>query len=182
MKEKQDCTLRFWLDVWVTEYAFVGRFHPFIQGTQAIRMSRGIALLFLGPWHTRWWWGGQLHAPAASTPGKIPLQILQRARSFSGPVWTGLKSCHHRRSIPNRPDHSSVAIPTELPGPPCSWICVYVNVVANGAMLDIFTACFYNLIWKPNINYLYLQFSQPPPPFPPPVKNSAQPLMFKFTY
>ena len=35
-----------------------------------------------------------------------------------GPVWTGKNSCPHRASIPDRPARSSVAIPTELPGPP----------------------------------------------------------------
>ena len=34
-----------------------------------------------------------------------------------GPVWTGGKSRPHRDSIPDRPARSSVAIPTELPGP-----------------------------------------------------------------
>ena len=35
-----------------------------------------------------------------------------------GPVWTGGKSRPHRDSIPDRPARSSVAIQTELPGPP----------------------------------------------------------------
>ena len=33
------------------------------------------------------------------------------------PVWTGGKARPHRDSIPDRPARSSVAIPTELPGP-----------------------------------------------------------------
>jgi len=33
------------------------------------------------------------------------------------PVWTGGKSRPNRDSIPDRPACSSVAIPTELPGP-----------------------------------------------------------------
>ena len=32
--------------------------------------------------------GGQPHAPAASTPGKDPVSILQEAGLASGPVWT----------------------------------------------------------------------------------------------
>jgi len=61
--------------------------------------------------------GGQPHAPAASIPGKDPVPILQEAGWTSGPVWTGEKSRPHRDSILDRPARSSVAIPTELPGP-----------------------------------------------------------------
>ena len=60
--------------------------------------------------------GGQPHAPAASTPGKDPVRIVQEAGWAPGPVWTGGNSCSHRDSFPNRPARSSVAIPTELPG------------------------------------------------------------------
>ena len=51
------------------------------------------------------------------TPGKDPVPILQEAGRAPGPVWTGGKSRPHRDSIPDRPARSSVAIPTELPGP-----------------------------------------------------------------
>ena len=51
------------------------------------------------------------------TPGKDPVPILQEAGWAPGPVWTGGKSRPHRDSIPNRQARSSVAIPTELPGP-----------------------------------------------------------------
>ena len=44
------------------------------------------------------------------TPGKDPVTILQEAG------WAG-KSRLHRDSIPDRSARSSVAIPTELPGP-----------------------------------------------------------------
>jgi len=50
------------------------------------------------------------------TLGKDPVLILQEAGLAPGPVWTGGKSRPHRDSIPDRPSHSSVAIPTELPG------------------------------------------------------------------
>ena len=50
-------------------------------------------------------------------PGKEPVPILQEAGWATGPVWTGGKSHPHRDSIPDRPARSSVAIPTELPGP-----------------------------------------------------------------
>jgi len=50
-------------------------------------------------------------------PGKEPVPILQEARWIPGPVWTGGKSRPHRDSISDRPALTSVAIPTELPGP-----------------------------------------------------------------
>jgi len=61
--------------------------------------------------------GGQPHAPAASTQGKYPVPVLQEAGRAPGPVWTGRKSRPHQDSIPNRLARSSIAIPTELPGP-----------------------------------------------------------------
>jgi len=51
------------------------------------------------------------------TPGKDPVPILQETGLAPGQVWTGGKSRPHRDSIPDRPVPSSVAIPTELPGP-----------------------------------------------------------------
>ena len=39
---------------------------------QALRVSRGIALLFSRTFGTRWRWGGQPHAPATSTPREDP--------------------------------------------------------------------------------------------------------------
>ena len=61
--------------------------------------------------------GGQPHAPGASTPGKDPVPIIQEARWSPGPservenlVPTGIRSL-------DLPARSSVAIPTELPGP-----------------------------------------------------------------
>ena len=56
------------------------------------------------------------------TPGKDPVPILQEAGWAPGPVWTGGKSRPHRDSIPDRPARSSVAIPTELPGPQAKYI------------------------------------------------------------
>ena len=50
-------------------------------------------------------------------PEKDPVPILQEAGWVPGPVWMGGKSRPHRDSIPDCPAHSSVAIPTELPGP-----------------------------------------------------------------
>ena len=50
-------------------------------------------------------------------PGKTRYPFLQEAGWAPGPIWTGGKSRPHRDSIPDRPARSSVAIPTELPGP-----------------------------------------------------------------
>ena len=69
---------------------------------KALRVGRGIALLFLGPRHTRWEWWGQSHAPVASTPGNDPVPILQEAGCAPGPVWMGRKSRPHRDSIPGK--------------------------------------------------------------------------------
>ena len=51
------------------------------------------------------------------TLGKDPVPILQEAGWAPGPVWMGGKSRPNRNSIPYLPARSSVAIPTELPGP-----------------------------------------------------------------
>ena len=53
---------------------------------------------------------------SAARPGRT-LPILQEAGWAPGPVWTGGKSRSHRDSIPDCPARSSVAMPTELPGP-----------------------------------------------------------------
>ena len=61
--------------------------------------------------------GGQPHAPAASTTRNDPVPIVQEAGWDKGPVWTGGKSRPNRDSTPDRPARSSIATPTELPGP-----------------------------------------------------------------
>ena len=64
---------------------------------------------------------GQQHAPAALYPReKDQVPILQEAGWAPGPVWTRGKYLPHLNSIPDRPARSSVAIPTELPGPELS--------------------------------------------------------------
>jgi hypothetical protein len=52
-------------------------------------------------------------------PGKDPVPIVQETGCAPGPVWTGAENLAHTgvRS-PDRPARNSVAIPTELPGPP----------------------------------------------------------------
>jgi hypothetical protein len=57
----------------------LGRFSPFLYATQALSVSRGIALLFSKTFDTRWGVEDQPHAPAVSTPGKDPVPIVQEA-------------------------------------------------------------------------------------------------------
>jgi len=59
-------------------------------------------------------------------PWKDPVPIAQEAGWAPGPVWTGGKSRPHRDSIPDRPARSSVAIPTEPPGP---LTLLYYNII-----------------------------------------------------
>ena len=80
------------------------------------RVGRGIALLFHDHGSRRWLVVSRTPRPHF-TPGKDPVPILQGAGWAPGPVWTGGKSHPHRYSIPDLPALSSVAIPTELPGP-----------------------------------------------------------------
>ena len=82
----------------------------------AQRVGRGTALLFLDRGTRRGWVVSSTPRPHF-TPGKDQVPILQEAGWTPGPVWTGGKSRPHRDSIPDRPARSSVAIPTELPGP-----------------------------------------------------------------
>ena len=86
----------------------------------AQRVGRVIALLF----HDRGTRRGEWSAarPGRSLlPGKDPVPIVQEAGWAPGPVWTGAENLAPTgiRS-PDRPARSSVAIPTELPGPLCS--------------------------------------------------------------
>jgi hypothetical protein len=83
----------------------------------AQRVGRGIAVLFRDRGTGRGWVVSGTPRPHF-TSGKDPVPIVQEAGWAPGPVWTGGKSHPYRGSIPGRPAHSSVAIPTELPGPP----------------------------------------------------------------
>ena len=60
--------------------------------------------------------GGQPHAPAASTPGKDPVPIVQEAGWAPGPVWTGGKSRPPRDSILDRPARSQSLYRLSYPG------------------------------------------------------------------
>ena len=71
-----------------------------------------IALLFHDRGTRRWWVVSSTLRPHF-TPEKTRYPFYRAP----GPVWKGGKSRPHRDSIPDRPARSSVAIPTELPGP-----------------------------------------------------------------
>ena len=91
------------------------RYRPRRAGV-AQRVVRGIALLFHDRGIRRWWVVSSTPRPYF-TPRKDPVPISQEAGCAPGPVWTGGKSRPHWDSIPDLPARSSVAIPTELPGP-----------------------------------------------------------------
>ena len=82
----------------------------------AQRVGRSVALLFHDRGTRKGWVVSSTPRPHF-TPGRDTVPILQEAGWAPGPVWTGGKSRRHRDSIPDRPARSSVAIPTELPGP-----------------------------------------------------------------
>ena len=83
----------------------------------AQRVGRGTALLFHDRGTRRGWVVSSSPGRPHFTPRKDAVPILQEVGWAPGPVWTGGKSRPHRDSIPDRPARSSVAIPTELPGP-----------------------------------------------------------------
>ena len=90
----------------------------------AQRVGRGIALLFHDRGTRRGWVVSSTPRPHFTT-GKDPVPILQEARWAPESVWTGGRSRPHRDSIPDCPARSSVAIPTELPGPQLSITCIF---------------------------------------------------------
>ena len=91
----------------------------------AQRVDRGIAVLFHDNGTRRGWVVSSKPRPHF-TPRKDPVPILQEAGWAPGPVWIGGRSRPHRDSIPDRPAHSSVAILTELRGPPIQQIYLVI--------------------------------------------------------
>ena len=80
------------------------------------RRGRGIALLFHDRGTRKGWVVSNTPRPYF-TLGKDPVPIVQEAGWSPGAVWTGGKSRPTRIRSPDRPAYSSIAIPTELPGP-----------------------------------------------------------------
>jgi len=90
-------------------------------------VSRGLALHFPGPRHSRWG-EGSAPRPGRLYPPERPGTHCTGCWVGPGPVWTGGKSRPHRDSILSLPARTSVAIPTELPGPqPNSGILIQNN-------------------------------------------------------
>jgi len=98
----------------------------------AHRVGRGIALLFHDRGTRRGWVVSSTSRPHF-IPGKDPVPILQEAGWAAGPVWTVGISCPHRDSIPDRPAHSPVAIPTELPGP--FWTVLFLEYTSYATLI-----------------------------------------------
>ena len=94
-------------------------------------MSTGIALVISRTFGTRWG-GGSAPRHGRLYPRERPSIHFTGGWVDPGPVWTGGKSRPHRDSIPDRPAHSSVAIPTELPGPS-------TNISTNKLICHVFT-------------------------------------------
>ena len=77
-----------------------GRVSPFLYATKALRVSRGVTLLFLGPLHSRWRWGGVSPIPRPPlSPWKAQYPLyggLGRPQGRSGRsenlVHTGIRS------------------------------------------------------------------------------------------
>jgi hypothetical protein len=62
--------------------------------------------------------GGQRHAPAAFTPGKDPVPIVQAAGWVPGPVWTGAENLAPTRiRSPDFPARSESLYRLSYPGP-----------------------------------------------------------------
>ena len=83
-------------------HPFVGTFSPHLYTPKALRVSRGIALLFLRPRHCRWRWGVSPTPRPPLPPEKTRYPLYRR---LGGPC-TGGKSRPHRDSIPDRPARS----------------------------------------------------------------------------
>jgi len=109
------------------------------------RTSRGIGLLFL-ELGTRRGWEVSVTPRPLLTPGKDPVPIVQGAGWAPEPVWTGAENLANIGiRFPDRPARSSVAIPTELPGPLffnpevtklCNGMNIWCYVKTNTCILD----------------------------------------------
>ena len=89
---------------------------PVTDPVVAQRVGRDIALLFHDR-GTRKGWVVSCTSRPYFTPTKDPVPIVQEAGWATGPVWKVGKSRPTGIRSPARPARSSVAIPTELPGP-----------------------------------------------------------------
>ena len=110
------------LEVQSVEFTSKGKVFP-LQAQCGPEGGRGIALLFHDSGTRRGEWSAE-RPGRTLPPGKARYPLYSTGDWVS--LWTGLdrggKSRPYRDSIPDRPTRSSVAIPTELPGP---HICIY---------------------------------------------------------
>jgi len=101
-------------------------------------VGRDIALLFHDRGTRRGWVVNSTPRPHF-TAGKDPVPILQETGLAPGPVCTDGKSRPHRDSIPDRPARSSVAIPTQLPGPHIKIIYFYIPYALSNLSRNLVT-------------------------------------------
>ena len=123
----------------------------------AQRVGRGIALLFHDR-GTRRGWVVSSTPRQHFTPGKDPVPVLQEAGWALGPVWTGGNSRPHRNSIPDRPVRSSVAVPTELPGPQNYKYKQYI--VKHNSINDFIKVCFLHHLVQRHVSTLVMSHLQ----------------------
>ena len=82
--------------------------------------------------------GGQRHAPAALTPGKDPVPIVQEAGRAPGPVWKGAESLTPIgiRS-PDRPARSESLYGLSRPGPQIQEVVSHKYVCLRASLSQI---------------------------------------------
>jgi len=99
---------------------------------------------------------GSAPRPCRLYPRERPSTLCTGGWVAPGPVWTDGKSRPHRYSMPDRRVHSSVAIPTELPGPRMfGTLIIHISNMKHHTFVHSF---FFpdGKTWKPT-----------PPPLPP---------------
>jgi len=94
---------------------------------KALRLSRGIALLFSRTFGTRMGLVVQSRAPAASTSGKTRCPLYRRLDGPQGRSGRVRKISSPTR-IRSRTVQSIVVIPTELPGPPLYLLYIHIKI------------------------------------------------------
>ena len=105
----------------------------------AQRVGKGIALLFHDRNTRR---GGVVTSTPRSyfTSGKEQVTIVQEAGWAPGPIWTGGRSRPTGIRYPDRPVRSSVAIPTEIPGPHWYKYSTHISVLETRKKIHYFLA------------------------------------------
>ena len=101
----------------------------------AQKVCRGVALLFHDRGTRKVEWSAARPGRTLS-PGKIRYPFYRRLGGFQGPVWTDGKFRPHRDSIPDLQAHSSVSIPTELPGPLINGVLTNFSVLVKADLIQ----------------------------------------------